>query len=278
MKAGKTVLSAIALACLTFTTCKKQTKITQEVSEEITTAPNISAAVAETITPLQVYGVWHAGNDYCIWGAERSLSEFDSKNHWLIDRGNGQPSVNIVILSFVHPLKLLNSTTDATTLNGVPRGMTPAIIDYFKSRGVRVMLSIGGITYTDAWDQALAANATQLGLRAATVANNLGVGIEIDYEQNRNPNLNGLQQFITAYRSQIPYDATGCALLQRIIKIVTLRNHFSIHQPKTSCEFRRCQGKNRRAILGFSIDMFLPVCNCCRSSWLACSNHCIRII
>ena len=66
----------------------------------------------------------------------RTVTEFDSKNHWLIDRGNGQPSVNIVIFSFVHPLKLLNKTTDATTLNGIPRGMTHDIVNYFKSRRV----------------------------------------------------------------------------------------------------------------------------------------------
>ena len=71
------------------------------------------------------------------------------------------------------------------------------------------MLSIGGITYTDAWDQALLQNATLLGQRAAALANSLGVGIEIDYEQNRNPNLAGLQQFINAYRAIKPYDATG---------------------------------------------------------------------
>jgi len=35
------------------------------------------------------------------------------------------------------------------------------------------------------------------------------VGIEIDYEESSSPNLTGLQNFITAYRSQIPYDATG---------------------------------------------------------------------
>ncbi len=210
MKAGKTILSVITLATLfCIQSCHKETKRPAAVNEEIATSPNINAAVAETVTPLQVYGVWHAGNDYCIWGTVRTVTEFDSKNHWLIDRGNGQPSVNIVILSFVHPLKLLNKTTDATTLNGIPRGMTPDIINYFKSRGIRVMLSIGGITYTDAWDQALATNATQFGLNAAQAAVNLGVGIEIDYEQNRNPNLNGLQQFITAYRSQLPYDATG---------------------------------------------------------------------
>ena len=71
------------------------------------------------------------------------------------------------------------------------------------------MLSIGGITYVDPWNQALAANATQLGLNAAEVAQRLGVGIEIDYEENRNPNLAGLQAFINAYRSVLPYDATG---------------------------------------------------------------------
>ncbi len=210
MKAGKTILSVTILIALFFVqSCQKETKKTETINEEIATAPNKGAAAGAALTAPQVYGVWHAGNDQCIWGTVRSVTEFDSKNHWLIDRGNGQPSVNIVILSFVHPLKLLNSTTDATTLNGIPRGMTPDIINYFKSKGIRVMLSIGGITYTDAWDQALSSNATQLGLNAAAVANSLGVGIEIDYEQNRNPNLTGLQQFITAYRSQISYDATG---------------------------------------------------------------------
>jgi hypothetical protein len=74
---------------------------------------------------------------------------------------------------------------------------------------VRVLLSIGGITYTTFWDQALTQNATQLGLNAAALAQSLGVGIEIDYENSSSPNLTGLQAFINAYRSQIPYDATG---------------------------------------------------------------------
>jgi len=181
--------------------------VPKEINKQSPT-PEVTAATA---TPLSIYGAWHAGNDYCIWGSVRSVAEFDSKNHWLIDRGDGSglPSVNIVILSFVHPQKLLNKTTDAQTLNGVPRGMTQDIVDYFKSRGIRVMLSIGGITYVKPWDQALAANATQLGLNAAALAQQLGVGIEIDYEQNSSPNLAGLQAFITAYRSQLPYDATG---------------------------------------------------------------------
>ena len=162
-------------------------------------------------TPISVYGAWHCGNDFCTWGSVRDMTDFDVKNRWLVDRadGTGLPSVNLVVLSFVQPLKLLNKTTDAQTLNGVPRGMTAEVVNYFKSRNVRVMLSIGGITYVDAWNQALAANPTQLGLNAAQVAKTLGVGIEIDYEENTSPNLTGLQAFIDAYRSQLPYDATG---------------------------------------------------------------------
>src|SRR5205085_12692279 len=83
------------------------------------------------------------------------------------------------------------------------------VVNYFKSRNVRVMLSIGGITYTDAWNQALSTNPTQLGLNAAAVAKSLGVGIEIDYEENTSPNLTGLQAFIDAYRSPLPDDAPG---------------------------------------------------------------------
>lgn len=164
---------------------------------------------ATATAALEIYGAWHCGNDYCTWSSARDVSEFDAKNHWLIDRGDGTPSVNLVVLSFVHPLKLLNRTTDAGTLDGVPRGMTSDIVNYFKARGVRVMLSIGGITYTKAWNRALAQDATQLGLKAAAVAEQLGVGIEIDYEENRSPDLAGLQAFIDVYRSKLPYDPSG---------------------------------------------------------------------
>jgi hypothetical protein len=171
----------------------------------------LATSLSVGATPISVYGAWHCGNDYCTWAGVRDMNDFDLKNRWLVDRGDGTglPSVNLVVLSFVHPLRLLNKTTDAGTLNGVPRGMTPEVVNYFKSRGVRVMLSIGGITYTDAWNEALAANPTQFGLNAAEVAQRLGVGIEIDYEENMNPNLAGLQAFINAYRSVHPYDASG---------------------------------------------------------------------
>lgn len=172
-------------------------------------AREVALSDVSLTNPISVYGAWHCGNDYCTWSTVRNLADFDAKNRWLIDRGDGRPSVNLVILAFVHPLRLLQRTTDAQTLAGVPRGMTAEIVSYFRSRGIRVMLSIGGITYVDAWNQALAANATQLGFEAADLATRLGVGIEIDYEENSSPNLVALQRFIDAYRTVHPYDASG---------------------------------------------------------------------
>jgi len=169
-------------------------------------------------TPISIYGAWHCGNDSCTWGTVRDMTDFDAKNHWLIDRGDGSglPSVNLVILAFVDPLKLLNQTNDAGDVNGVPIGMNSAVVNYFKSKNVRVMLSAGGITYVTNWDTALSTNPTQLGLNAAAVAQSLGVGFEIDYENSSSPNLTGLQSFINAYRSVLPYDATGANQAARL--------------------------------------------------------------
>jgi hypothetical protein len=183
-------------------------------------SPTATPGPTQPPQPISVYGAWHCSNDECIWGSVRSTTEFDTQNHWLIDRGDGsgKPSVNLVILAFVEPQKLLNQTTDATTLNGVPRGMTTDIVNYFKSRGIRVMVSIGGITYVTPWDNALAQNATQLGLNAAALATSLGVGVEIDWEEGSpsTAQLDQLQAFITAYRSVHPYDATGADWTARL--------------------------------------------------------------
>jgi len=175
----------------------------------LTLLTGLIASQLNAQTPLQIYGAWHCSNDYCVWGTVRNMTDFDTANHWMIDRGNGQPSVNLVVLSFVQPLKLLNLTNDSQTVNGIPIGMNSAVVSYFTSHNIRVMLSIGGITYASYWDQALASNPSQLGINAANAAKSLGVGIEIDYENNTNPNLTGLQSFINAYRSLEPYDATG---------------------------------------------------------------------
>jgi hypothetical protein len=47
-------------------------------------------------TPIQVYGAWHCGNDYCTWATRRDPADFDAMNHWLIDRGDGAPSLHVL--------------------------------------------------------------------------------------------------------------------------------------------------------------------------------------
>jgi hypothetical protein len=173
--------------------------------------PSFSSLPPGDGASFQVYGAWHCSNDGCNWATVRNMTEFDTANHWMIDRGDGSglPSVNLVVLSFVQPTKLLNLTSDSVTVNGIPIGMNSAIVNYFTSHNVRVMLSVGGATYVSDWDQALSTNATQLGINAAHAAQAMGVGIEIDYENDPSPNLTALQAFITAYRSIVPYDSTG---------------------------------------------------------------------
>ena len=70
-------------------------------------------------TGISVYGSWHCGNDFCTWSSVRNMTDFNTRNRWLIDRGDGTPSVNLVVLSFVHPLRLLNKTNDAGTSLGI---------------------------------------------------------------------------------------------------------------------------------------------------------------
>jgi hypothetical protein len=163
-------------------------------------------------TPMQVYGAWHCTADFCTWATAEDSATFDTQNHWMVDRNMNNtynPSVNLVIFSFVQPVKLMNLTTDSGDTNGIPSGMDQNAVSYFQSRGVRVMFSIGGVTYTTDWDTALAANPTQLGINAANAAKQFNVGIEIDYENSSSPNLTGLAAFVNAYRSVIPYDPTG---------------------------------------------------------------------
>ncbi len=167
------------------------------------------AMAAPAQTPMQIYGVWHCYTDGCNWFSVPDLATFDTDNHWLIDRGNGSPSVNLVVLSFVNPVDLMNLANSSNTVNGIPIGMNLAVVNYFQSKGVRVMFSIGGIRFVKDWDKALNNNPTQLGINAANAAKHFNVGMEIDYEKSSNPNLNGLQAFVNAYRSVVPYDPTG---------------------------------------------------------------------
>jgi len=172
----------------------------------------MNSGTANAQNQMQIYGAWHCYTDGCSWASVPNMTTFDTDNHWMIDRNMNntyQPSVNLVILSFVDPVKLMNLTTDSGDTNGIPVGMSTAVINYFQSRGVRVMMSIGGASYRKNWDKALSSNPTQLGLNAAAAAKQFNVGMEIDYENSSSPNLTGLQQFVSAYRSQIAYDATG---------------------------------------------------------------------
>ena len=179
----------------------------------------VAGITAKAQTQMQIYGAWHCYSDACSWASVPNMTTFDTDNRWLIDRNldsTYHPSVNLVVLSFVDPVKLMNLTNDSTTVNGIPIGMNSTVINYFQSRGVRVMMSIGGASFTSHWNKALGANPTQLGINAANAARQFNVGMEIDYENSSQPNLTGLQQFVTAYRSVVPYDATGANYAARL--------------------------------------------------------------
>src|SRR5260370_35162067 len=114
------------------------------------------------------------------------------------------PSLNVVALSFVDPVKLMTLTNDSTSVDGIPIGMNTAVVNYFQSRGIRVMMSIGGFSFVSHWDKALKANPPQLGINAANAAKQFNVGLEIHYEKSSNPHLTGLQNFVRPYSSGVP--------------------------------------------------------------------------
>ena len=81
---------------------------------------------ANAQTQMQIYGAWHCYTDGCSWASVPNMTTFDTDNHWMIDRNMNntyEPSVNLVVLSFVDPVKLMNLTTDSGDTNGIPVGM-----------------------------------------------------------------------------------------------------------------------------------------------------------
>lgn len=50
--------------------------------------------LSPTATPIQIFGAWHCSDDACTWATARDVTEFDSKNHWLIDRDGPAPPPN----------------------------------------------------------------------------------------------------------------------------------------------------------------------------------------
>jgi hypothetical protein len=102
-------------------------------------------------------------------------------------------------------MELLNGTSDNSAFtNGIPTGMTPDVVDYFKSHRIRVLLSMGGVTYTDSWNQALVTDAEGLAVNAFAAVQSLGAdGLEIDWE-NGTPNeaeLAGIETFIATFNT-----------------------------------------------------------------------------
>lgn len=164
---------------------------------------------------ISIYGVWHCGNSFCDWSQARDTStdpnnpgEFHRANSWIIDRNgdgiSGDPSVNLVVLSFLKPMELLNGTSNGAFTNGIPTGMTRDVVNYFKDHQIRVLLSMGGVTYTESWNQALVTNAAELARKAVAAVESLGAdGLEIDWE-NGTPNeaeLKGIETFIDTFRA-----------------------------------------------------------------------------
>lgn len=164
---------------------------------------------------VSIYGVWHCGNSFCDWSQVRNTStdpnnpgEFHRANSWIIDRNgdgiSGDPSVNLVVLSFLKPMELLNGTSNGAFTNGIPTGMTQDVVNYFKDHDIRVLLSMGGVTYTDSWNQALVTDAVGLATKAFEAVESLGAdGLEIDWE-NGTPNeaqLKGIETFIDTFRA-----------------------------------------------------------------------------
>ncbi|MDH4002794.1 MAG: glycosyl hydrolase family 18 protein [Xanthomonadales bacterium] len=86
--------------------------------------------------------------------------------------------------------------------DGVPKGMTLDVVEYFKSHDIRVMVSMGGVTYTDAWNEALITDPIKLADLAFDLVVSLNLdGLEIDWENGRPTELqmDGMERFIERY-------------------------------------------------------------------------------
>jgi len=170
----------------------------------ILTLALIGILYAQQLSLEKIYGVWHCGDDGCLWAVPTTLSN----SEWILNRGDGKPTANLVILSFINPVALLEKTTNQETINGVPRGFTNEVVSFFQNASITVQFSIGGASYAGLWDQALSKDPTTLAQNAAAVAKQFNVGMEIDYENENANSLNALDTFVNVYRSIIPYDGT----------------------------------------------------------------------
>jgi homoserine dehydrogenase len=124
----------------------------------------------------------------------------------------------MVILSFMDPIALMNGQNSGGYTNGVPNGMISSY-SYFTSKGIRVVFSIGGASWSNRFVTALNQNAAQFARNAAAAAKKYDVGIEIDVEVDSNSYANQLNTFVDTYRSVIPYESSPNASSASILTI-----------------------------------------------------------
>jgi len=164
-------------------------------------------------TLTTVYGIWHCGTD-CAWTSKPDLSS----SAWILNRGDGKPTTDVVILSFMDPIALVNGQNSGGYTNGVPNGMIQSYT-YFTSKGIRVIFSIGGAAWSSRFVSALQQNAAQLAKNAAACALKYDVGIEIDVEVDNNSYASQLTTFVDTFRATIAYNGSPDAPSHTILNI-----------------------------------------------------------
>jgi len=157
----------------------------------------VLAVFASVGHSASVYSIWHCGTD-CAWTSKPDLSS----SAWILDRGDGKPTADYVIFSFMDPTALVNGQNDGSYTNGVPKGMI-ASVSYFTSKGIKVIFSIGGASWSNRFVSALNKDAAQFARNTAAAAKEYGVGIEIDVEVDSNSYSSQLTTFVNTYRSII---------------------------------------------------------------------------
>lgn len=182
-----------------------------EIGQVLCLAKDDSGGNSTSLTT--VYAIWHCGDD-CAWTYKPDLST----SSWILNRGDGKPTANLVILAFMDPTALVNGQNSNGYVNGVPKGMIDSL-SYFTSKGITVMFSIGGASWSDKFVSALKQNAAQFAKNAAAAARKYGVGIEIDVEVDNNSYENELTTFVNTYRSLNPYQSGANASAWSLLTI-----------------------------------------------------------
>jgi hypothetical protein len=143
--------------------------------------------------------------------ADPDSNQFKCCHDWLLN--SDFTGINVVSLAFVKPTEIMDPSTcsedggitNRCTTLGVRKGI-PGAIDYFREKMDLVFISIGGITYTESWEEALAENATEFADKVAAIATEYNCGVEIDYEESSAPMLTELETFIKRYREHHPFN------------------------------------------------------------------------